>query len=169
MPLPRPRSPGRALGAALALALALGCGGAQRGESGPPVRLIVPALDGGEIAVHAHRGEPVILHLFTTGALPAQVDVEQLQALHTARQGQLTIIGIALDELGHRQVSPWRDAMGVRYLVGLATPELLAGRSALGPLHSVPTTIVLRADGTVARRIERQLAPGELEALLDEL
>lgn len=154
---------------ALALALVLGCGGAQRGEGGRPLRLAVPAVDGGDIAVHAHRGRPVILHLFTTGALPAQVDVEQLQRLHAERGDEVTIIGIALDALGRRQVAPWRNAMDVDYLVGLATPELVEGESALGRVRTVPTTVVLRADGSVARRIERQLAPGELAAILDDL
>lgn len=126
-------------------------------------------MDGGVIDVAAHRGRPVVLHLFTTWSLGAQQDVPQL--VEAARQyGDLIqIIGIGLDPDGHVLLAPWRRANQIPYLVGAGTADLIAGRSPLGRIVEVPTTIVLDAGGGVAHRIARPLAPGELGRLLDSM
>lgn len=153
---------------AAALTLACGCGGAQQADpAGRPVRLTLPALDGGEIRVHDHRGAPVVLHFFTTGPLSVSMDVDELQALHDRAGREVAIVGVSLDDTGYRVVAPWRDAMGIDYLIALATGDLRAGRTALGRITTVPTTVVLRGDGTIFRVLERPLAAGEIERLVD--
>jgi hypothetical protein len=150
--------------AALGLALALSaCGGAPR--LGPPVAMTVSALDGGELDLARHRGDVVVLHLFTTWSLAAQADVVALDRM-VDRTG-VVVIGLALDEEGYQLVAPWRTASQVRYQVALASDAVRAGSSPLGPIAVIPTTIVLDRAGRPVARVERQLATGELDALVD--
>jgi hypothetical protein len=149
--------------AALGLALALSaCGGAPR--LGPPVAMTVSALDGGELDLARHRGDVVVLHLFTTWSLAAQADVVALDGM-VDRTG-VVVIGLALDEEGYQLVAPWRTASQVRYQVALASDAVRAGSSPLGTIVVIPTTIVLDRAGRPVARVERQLASGELDALV---
>jgi hypothetical protein len=149
--------------AALGLALALSaCGGAPR--LGPPVAMTVSALDGGELDLARHRGDVVVLHLFTTWSLAAQADVVALDRM-VDRTG-VVVIGLALDEEGYQLVAPWRTASQVRYQVALASDAVRAGSSPLGTIVVIPTTIVLDRAGRPVARVERQLASGELDALV---
>jgi hypothetical protein len=156
--------------AALALALLLGCGG-KAAPAGPrlPISLVLRAADGGELDVRDYRGKVVVLHVFTTWSLGATGDVPQLAEAHARPGKQVVVIGIATDLEGYSVVSPWRSALGVRYLVALADDAFRAGESALGDVRSVPQTIVLDRSGAIARRIDRQLQDGELAAAIDEL
>jgi hypothetical protein len=161
---------------ALVLALAFAaCGGGSGGprtdgvtipadRHGPGVTLRLAALDGGELDLATLRGKLVVLHVFTTWSLAAQVELDALAAADAAED--VVVVGIALDEEGRALVAPWRNGAGVRYLVTLADASIRDGSSPLGPLTTVPTTFVLDRGGRVRARAERALAPGELDGLL---
>jgi peroxiredoxin len=155
---------------ALAVILALGCGG-RAAPAAPrmPIALVLRAADGGEIDVLDYRGKVVVLHVFTTWSLAATGDVPQLIAAHDRPGKEVVVIGIATDLEGYSVVSPWRSALDVRYLIAIADEALRAGDTALGALPVVPTTLVLDRNGAIAKRIERQLAPGELATAIDEV
>lgn len=154
----------------LALAALLSCAGsAHRPARSRPVYLVLPALDGGEIDLARYRGQIVVLHAFTTWSMAAQADVEQLVEAHRDNSHRVHVIGLALDPDGYRLVAPWRRAMHVPYLITLATEAVRAGRSALGRIAEVPTTVVLGADGAVVARVDGQLAPRQLRELLADL
>ena len=152
---------------AMLLAIAA-CAGAPppapRGPLGPPVALTLPALDGGDVDVARYRGQIVVLHVFTTGSLAAAADVEQMQAAHDAKRA--FVIGVALDLDGRALVAPWRDGSRVTYLIALADDRVRAGQSPLGAVTEVPITIVLDRAGRPVARVARQLADGELDALI---
>jgi hypothetical protein len=126
--------------------------------------MTVSALDGGELDLARHRGDVVVLHLFTTWSLAAQADVVALDRM-VDRTG-VVVIGLALDEEGYQLVAPWRTASQVRYQVALASDAVRAGSSPLGTIVVIPTTIVLDRAGRPVARVERQLASGELDALV---
>lgn len=152
---------------ALLLAL-LACGGTPQRTGSAPIGLTLPALHGGEIDLGRYRGAPVVLHLFTTWSLAAQLDVPQLTEV--ARSGdQVEVVGIALDPDGYDLVAPWARETGVPYLVTLATDPIRGGTSPLGPIGEVPTTILLDPSGRIAHKLERPLEPGELQRLVSEL
>jgi cytochrome c biogenesis protein CcmG/thiol:disulfide interchange protein DsbE len=163
-----------ALAALLVLALAGACGGTRgtgatpapgaADPGGPAIALTLPALDGGELSIASYRGKVVVLHVFTTWSLAAQAEVEALSAADAAED--VVVVGIALDSEGRMLVAPWRSGAGVRYLVALADPATIAGQGPLGALPAVPITIVLDRAGRVAARADRQLAPGELDAMI---
>jgi cytochrome c biogenesis protein CcmG, thiol:disulfide interchange protein DsbE len=158
----------RAALAAIALACAA-CGGAGAAEPGSkiPVALVLPAVDGGEVELASYRGQVVVLHVFTTWSLAATGDVAQL-AEADARDDTV-VVGVATDPEGSTTVVPWRKALGVRYLVALADDAFRDGRTAVGKVVEVPATIVLDPSGVIARRIDRQLAQGELAAVIAEV
>ena len=134
---------------------------------GPPVEVILPALDGGEIDVSGYRDRVLVLHFFTTWSLSAQADLVELgRAERSARPGSLAIVGVALDLDGARLITPWRDAAGVSHSIALATDEVRAGDTAFGRVDVVPTTIVLDRDGQIVWRHEGGLPPGELARLV---
>jgi peroxiredoxin len=171
---------GRSLGAALlAASLGLGaCGGAagERGDtsggrsgSRQAVRMRLTAMDGGEIDLVRYRGRVVVLHLFDTDSAAAQLDAEQLTALARREHKRVAVIGICLDAEGYPMAAAWRRALGVRYLIALGGRELVDGGSPLGRLRIVPTTVIVDQSGYVVRRIERQLRPGELDQMVDDL
>jgi len=131
----------------------------------PPIELALPALDGGELSLASYRTKVVVVHVFTTWSLAAQAEVEALNTADAAED--VVVIGIALDTEGHMLVAPWRSGADVRYLIALADEPTRAGQSVLGNVSAVPITIVLDAKGRVAARADRQLASGELGAMID--
>jgi len=164
--------------ALLAASLGLGaCGGAgERGTtrggsagSRHALRMRMTAMDGGEIDLLRYRGRVVVLHLFDTDSAAAQLDAEQLTALARREQKRVKVIGICLDAEGYPMAAAWRRALGVGYLIALGDRDLVVGHSPLGKLHVVPTTVLLDRNGYVVHRIERQLRPGELAEMVDDL
>ncbi len=157
------------LAVALALAFALGaavaCGGTQtRADRGMPVYLELTGLDGARVRVRELRGKPVVLHLFTVGSMAAQMDVSQLNAAHDA--GDVAILGIGLDPQADMLIRIWARESGARYRVVIGNEDLTMGKTDLGPIAAVPTTILLDDEGLVIYRTDAQLRPGELERAL---
>ena len=145
----------------------LGCGGKARpAHPEGPLSLTLQTVDGQVIDLRALRGRPVVLHVFATWSLTAQGDLSQLVSAHEERAEKVTIIGVALDLDGPNLVAPWQRANGISYPIVLSDEALRTGRSALGRIVEVPTTIILRADGRVAHWLPRPLADGELLRLL---
>ena len=177
-------APARTALAALLLALAVpagaaglvgaaGCGGGGPRTSAPAgapvIRLRLPALDGGTIDTRRYTGRVVVLHLFESAAPAASFDVEQLEALRRGEPERVVVIGVALDPGGYRLVAAWRRAVNAGYLIALGGEALRTGKGPLGPIATVPSTVVLDRRGAVAHRIERPLADGELARLVGPL
>lgn len=156
---------------AAALAALLSCAGSAHGpaRSRVPLRLVLPAIDGGQIDLGSYRGRAVVLHAFTTWSMASQADIEQLLDARRAHPDRVEVIGLALDPDGYRLVDPWRRAMRIPYLLALATDAIRDGRSVLGRIKEVPTTVILGTDGALVERIEGPLAPGQLRELLADL
>ncbi len=161
----------------LALGLvAAACGGGRSGGSstspppvpvadrGPPLALVVAALDGGEIDLASHRGQVVVVHVFTTWSLAAQSELDALSIADA--DPEVVVIGLALDAEGRQLVAPWRAGAGVRYLIALADDAIRHGASGLGRLPAVPITIVLDRRGRVYTRVDETLGPGQLDAIV---
>jgi hypothetical protein len=149
---------------ALALALLAACphrGPAPRTGAGPEVALVLPALDGGEVDLHAYRGHVVAVQFFTTWSLDAQEDVAELRALRAAHP-DLIVVGIGMDPDGYALIAPWRDAVGIDWMIGLPTPELAAGATPFGQVPVVPTVFLLDRQGRIAYRHDGPLPRGEI-------
>lgn len=161
---------GRAARVLLAgLLFACGARGGAPAERGRLVRLRLPALDGGEIDTASYRGRVVVLHLFTSSSTASQLDFDQLADLHQKEPRRAVIIGILVDEVAYSIARAWQRGMGARYLVAIADDGLRRGAGPLGPIKTVPTTVVLDRSGHTAQRVERPLERGELARLVAPL
>lgn len=128
------------------------------------IDLTLPAVDGGDVSLAAHRGTIVVLHVFTTWSLAAQADVAALSEADAAED--VVVIGLALDIEGRMLVAPWRSGADVHYLIALADDATRAGTTPLGPLRAVPITIVLDSQGRIAARADHPLTRAELDAMI---
>lgn len=161
----------RALLAAVLVAAAA-CGARAGGgppAAGPPVRLRLDALEGGEIDTAAYRGRVVVLHLFTSDSTASQLDYDQLAALHQREPRRAVVIGVMVDPARYSIASAWRRGMGARYLLAMADDGLRRGAGPLGLIRTVPTTVILDRAGRLVHRIEQPLRPGELASLVAPL
>lgn len=170
--------------AVLAAALAHGCAGAAAGTepTGPTLRLTLPDLDGGFIDFTALQGKPLVVHVFTTWAMPAADDAERLRAL-AASDKKLTVVGVALDrgranpgsaegasEARRSQIQivrAWRRAMEVEYSIALADDAVRAGRSLLGPTQQVPITLLYNRRGRLIERWDGPLGDSGIAKIRD--
>jgi len=129
-----------------------------------PIYLDLTGLDGKPMRVRELRGNTVVLHLFTVGSMAAQMDVSQLNAAHDT--GDVAVLGIALDPHADVLIRAWAQGSGARYRVVIGSEDLTMGKTDLGPIASVPTTIILDDEGLVIYRTNAQLRTGELERAL---
>lgn len=128
---------------------------------------VFPALGGGTISLASLRGKVAVVHLFTTWSVASQVDVSRIKELVRTKPAGVAVLGVALDPDGADLVRPWRRGMDVRYPIALSTAALRNGKSVLGRIRRVPTTLIVARSGKVYRRIERQLKPQELRRLVE--
>jgi hypothetical protein len=151
-------------------ALSAGCGGSGAHASFPkePVRLVLPSIDGGDVAFASLRGKPVAVHFFTTWSVPALSDVEELRRARERVGGRLEIVGVGMDVDGPKLLIPWRDAARVDWWVAAALPDEIAG-TLFGPIAFTPTTFLLDARGRIVWRNEGQLPPGRLAPVVQSL
>jgi hypothetical protein len=144
------------------------CGAPARPTAmGPPITMILPAADGGEVDFLRLRGRLVVVHLFATWSLGAQADVEQLDAVFAGNA--VAVVGLAVDPNGSVVVPPWQRGSGARYPVALADDEVRAGRSPIGSIERVPTTLILDRSGGIVRRHVGPLPAGALAKWLRRL
>lgn len=154
-----------ALGFAVALGATIACGGTQaRTDRGMPVYLELEGLDGERVRVRELRGKPVVLHLFTVGSMAAQMDISQLNAAYDA--GDVAVLGIALDPDADVLIRAWARESGAHYRVVIGNEDITMGKTDLGRIVAVPTTLLLNDKGLVIFRTDAQLRPGELERAL---
>jgi len=165
----------RALTAA-AVVLALGAAGGGCGCGGPPrpsyprepVRVVLPAIDGGNVDFASLRGTPVAVQFFTTWSVAAMSDVEELRRAREKTGGRLEIVSVGLDPNGAVLIFPWRDEVRADWWVATSTPETIAG-TLFGQIEFIPTTFVLDAAGRIVWRHEGQLPPGRLAGVVQSL
>lgn len=143
------------------------CAGAAEPEPrGPTLRLTLPSLDGGFIDFTELQGKPLVVHVFTTWAMPAADDVERLRALATS-DDRVAIVGVALDRGRANVVRAWRRAMEVAYPIALADDAVRSGRSLLGPTRQVPITLMYDAGGRLVRRWDGPLGDSGIAKIRD--
>lgn len=151
---------------ALALAAAAACGGAPAPARplGPPLEAALAALDGGALRLSELRGQVVVVHVFTTWSVAAELERDALVAADA--RPDVTVIGLAFDPEGYPMIAPWRAATAVPYLIAVADDATRAGRGPFGRVTQIPTTIVLDRAGRVSDRLDHQLSPAQLAAAI---
>ena len=124
----------------------------------------VPGLDGGTVALSV-PGRPSVVAFVAAWCAPCHVELPQLQELHERLGDEVTFVAVAVEE----EVAATRgliEETGVEFPVGLDEDgEVLMAAGIAG----LPGTILLDAEGNVARELSGSQSGAEIEAELQPL
>ena len=109
-------------------------------------------MNGAPVDLRQFAGKPLVINLWATWCGPCRVETPQLEALYQKfRDRGVTIIGVSVDDQPDA-IRAFAAEYNVTYpmLVGLGQNPFL---TAMGYAQTLPMTILVRADGTVAERV----------------
>lgn len=109
-------------------------------------------MNGAPVDLRQFAGKPLVINLWATWCGPCRVETPQLEALYQKfRDRGVTIIGVSVDDQPDA-IRAFAAEYKVTYpmLVGLGQNPFL---TAMGYAQTLPMTILVRADGTVAERV----------------
>ena len=116
------------------------------------------------------QGKPVVLNFWAALCPPCRAEMPEFQRVHEHRGGEVTILGV---DIGPQQFLGTREEgrallqeLGVTYPAGTTYDEMVAREF---EIVGMPTTIFIRADGSVARKWSGILTEDKLNELVDEL
>jgi cytochrome c biogenesis protein CcmG, thiol:disulfide interchange protein DsbE len=119
----------------------------------PAPRVELPGLRGGRVRLADLRGRPVVVNFWASWCPPCVAEMPEFQRIHRRLGGRVAFLGInQRDQL--QAAERLASSSGVTYPLAIDP----AGRSfdAFGGL-GMPTTVLIRADGTVAEVFAGQL------------
>ena len=142
------------------IVLEVATSGGEDEDGGPqapplPSAVLVPP----KVTVEALRGKPAVVNFWASWCEPCQEEAPHLQRYHERHRGRVSVVGVSYTD----------EVAGARRFIrrfgwtfpNLSDPEGTAG-SRYG-LSGLPVTVILDADG----RIARQLRGPQTEAKLD--
>ncbi len=141
-------------------------GGADGGlADGPRVPdRSMPTLDGGELSLTELDGEPSVVNLWASWCPPCVAEMPDLEQVHLALGDQVRFIGInTQDDIGQAEALAART--GVTYELTL-DPDGAMFRDL--EVVSMPTTLLVDADGVIVHRHAGLLTEQQLRDLLGE-
>lgn len=160
--------------AVLAIVLAVyfrGGGGSQ--GSGPAAlagqqapSFAVPQLNGGSSELAAYRGRVVVMNLWASWCPPCRAEMPDLQRLYAAyRSKNVVVLGVDQGESAQR-VNAFAGSLGIHY------PILLDQQQQYGRVYAalgLPTTVVVDANGVVARGFDGPLSYSQMVSAITPL
>lgn len=130
------------------------------------VELALRRADGTFIDVGELRGEPVLLVILATFDGTSQMLLRPLREV-AARHPELRMIGVAAEPSARLLIGPYETALEPPFAVTYDPEEQVReGTSALGPIDTVPTLILLDDRGVEAGRLTGFQRADAIEALL---
>lgn len=108
-------------------------------------------MNGAQVDLRQFAGKPIVINLWATWCGPCRVETPQLESLwQKYRDRGVTIIGVSVDDQPDA-IRAFAAEYNVSYpmLVGLGQNTFL---TAMGYDQTLPMSILIRADGTVAER-----------------
>ena len=116
------------------------------------------------------HGKPVVLNFWAALCPPCRAEMPEFQRVYEQRGGEVTILGV---DIGPQQFLGTREEgrallkdLGVTYPAGTTYNETVARDF---EILGMPTTIFIRADGSVARKWSGVINEEKLNELVDEL
>ncbi|MDP7034831.1 MAG: TlpA disulfide reductase family protein [Planctomycetota bacterium] len=108
-------------------------------------------LDGEEIGSLALSGKVILMELWATWCPPCRKEVPAFIELQkTYGDRGLVVVGASVDRGGVEVVKKFVKEEGINYPVIMADPSLVAEfGKIIGPIRSIPTTIVIGPDGRI--------------------
>ena len=117
------------------------------------------------LAQLAPAGKPAVLNFFASWCVPCVTEMPELEALHQAEGDTVAFVGINVnDGVDNGRATVGRT--GVTYQV--VRDPLGDALTAVGGVN-MPTTVVVKPDGTIAKVKAGQISRAELEQTLREI
>ncbi len=143
--------------AACVLASCGGSGGAGSVGDALPAVAVTPLDGGAEVDLSQIEG-PAVVNLWATWCAPCRKEIPDFQAVHEARGDTVRFVGINIGQ-GADEIGEYLGEIGATYdqfidEEGFVQTELAA--------TSMPTTVVIDADGVI---VTRHLGPMDQDAL----
>lgn len=140
---------------------------AESDSQGQVQRYVFGTTDGQELSAETFRGRVTVLLFVTTFDLASQLAAKQLnQVLHTHRP-RINAAAVVLEAAKYAPLADvFRSTLELSYPVAIADLELLQRSSTLGEVRSVPTLIILDAQGREVLRRSGTFSPQELERFI---
>lgn len=111
------------------------------------------------------RGRPLLLFIFTTFDDTCQLALIPLERVLHAHP-ELRALGIAAQPDPQQLLPLYRDALGVSFPLAYEPDnQVVAGKTMLGAIQTVPTYVLLDAQGRIAARHTGALTASALETL----
>jgi peroxiredoxin len=141
--------------------LGAGCAGGRQ-QAGAPVTLsfTLKDLNGRDVALRDFAGKPLVVNFWATWCGPCRLETPQLEAISRKYKSRgLALLGISVDDQPV-DIRRFAAQFNVSYplLVGLNRADVEA---ALGWEGLLPTSVLVRKDGTIAARVEGLQTEGD--------
>ena len=117
-------------------------------------------LEGRPVRPADWRGKTVLVNFWATWCGPCRQEIPALMALQHRYAQQLLIVGLSIDEGDPADVKSFVRQLQMNYPVAIAGADL---QQQFGGVSAVPTTLVVKSDGTIVTR-----HVGELDPVLTE-
>jgi hypothetical protein len=122
------------------------------------------SLDGRPISSEMNRGKVTVIAVIATYDLGSQVIVRQLAEIRARQRRALAIFALVLEPPKNAPLAEaFAATLELPFPIAMADQATLEARGPFGPLDTVPTLIVLSADGTETWRHQGAILAGEIE------
>jgi thiol-disulfide isomerase/thioredoxin len=133
-------------------------------ETDVPVDFVLPALEGGEVAVADYRGQWVVLNYWATWCAPCRKEIPELSRMHTER-ADITVLGLAFEEIDDSALNAFLAEFSVSY--PLLRVDVYAPPGPFGAPKVLPTTIVLDPAGRSVKAFLGPVTRAAIEQFID--
>jgi peroxiredoxin len=139
---------------------------ARRANS-PEIQL--PDQNGNSWRLSDHKGKVVLVNFWATWCPPCREEIPDLKRVAAEFRGpDFELVGIAMDESGHKVVKDFIAQAGIEYPVLLPSAEAIEQAA----VDTLPTTYLVDKQGRVAKSfvgmVSRRQITQDIRALLEE-
>ena len=140
-----------------------GCGGGTVGANLPEPVNISYQIDGSVRQLIHERGRPVVLILMRTSEVVSQIYMQNLRDIYMMSKGCLGFVVLTIEPTEAPFVAQYVAFEKLPFQIGVASPAVLLGRSALGVVPGIPTTYFIDETGAVVEVISGVIEKKVLE------
>jgi thiol-disulfide isomerase/thioredoxin len=142
-----------------------GTSGAGIGDPRPDFRHAT--LDEDWLSASDFDGRPMLVNFWATWCAPCRREMPVLQAASEDHEGQLAVVGLALDD--PEPVRDFVDELGITYPVAVGSSDVMNTQRSWGNSAGVlPYTVLVDADGIIQWQHYGEVTAEELDAVLGE-
>ncbi|TVQ34576.1 MAG: TlpA family protein disulfide reductase [Wenzhouxiangella sp.] len=143
----------------------VGVNGAAVGDPRPPFRH--GSLDGTWVSADDFKDQLMLVNFWATWCAPCRREMPLLQDISLTHAGELTVIGIAIDDPG--PVRDFVEELGISYPVLVGAADVLATQRAWGnSAGALPYTVLVDREGIIRWQHLGEVTADELAPILDQ-